>query len=67
MGTKKLTDFPDFVGFKLLMQAQKRGLEITGDALFPDTASIMLIGLASLLAEHNIGGINDIIAPLAVP
>ena len=60
MSTKRITDFPDFVGRKLLLQAQKRGLEITGGLIGPDATPIMLIGLASILAEHNIGGINDI-------
>lgn len=58
--SRKLSEFPDFVGRDLLMLAEKRGLEVTGGELGTGATAIILIGLVSLMAERNIGGINEL-------
>ena len=55
MSIKKISEFPNFLGQKLLLEAQTRGLCVTrgwkgnGDAI-----PITLIGLANILVERGI-------------
>lgn len=59
--TRKVSELKDFAGKDLLLVAQKRGLEITENVQL-DGTSTMLIGLADILAENDIGGIVSAIA-----
>ena len=67
MGAKTISSFGPFTGSDLLLAAQQRGVEITGNTLWRTADAVMLIGLASILAEHNIGGINEIAAKMKKP
>ena len=54
--TKKISDFPDFLGKKLLLEAQIRGRCVT-QGWVPsnyDATAITLIGLANILVERKI-------------
>lgn len=56
MSQKKVSDFPDFLGKKLLLEAQIRGLCVT-QGWIPrnsDATAIMLVGLANILVERGI-------------
>lgn len=57
---RKISDLPKFPAADLLLAAQKRGIEIIGPPLPSDATAVMLVGLASILEEHNIGGIREI-------
>ena len=63
----KVSDFQDFAGKEILLAAQQRGIEIMGDKVSLQAADVMLFGLASILAQHNIGGINEIAKGMPKP
>lgn len=48
---RKLSEMPDFPGKELLLEAQKRGGQLT---VSPDFAEVTLLGLAQILAENGI-------------
>lgn len=58
MSAIKISELPAFVGKKLLLEAQAKGVEIvgkTGDTrVILDAAAVTLIGLASLLVERGV-------------
>lgn len=52
---KRISDLPDFVGKKLLLEAQETGVRIIGgESWTTDAMPIMLIGLANILVERGI-------------
>ena len=56
MSQKKISEFPDFLGKKLLLEAQIRGLCVTQGwhPPFRDATPVILIGLANILVERGI-------------
>ena len=53
MTNRKISQLPPFIGRNLLLEAQKKGIEVTQGRM-TDGAAVTLIGLAVLLAEAGV-------------